>query len=71
MAAFGESTDSPSGSVEDVLKAIEAEIDRLGWVPVQESIWIAQHFSGKKRDELRLGELTLLLRQLKQLHRSL
>lgn len=66
LAASGDQTDSLAEPVGSVLKAIAAELDRLGWVSVQESIWIAQHFNGKKRDELSLGELTLLLRQLKQ-----
>ncbi|MBD2054642.1 hypothetical protein H6F88_01120 [Oculatella sp. FACHB-28] len=66
----GDQTASPAESGGCVLNAIEVEIARLDWTPELESIWIAQHFSGKTRSELSLGELVLLLRQLKQLHRS-
>jgi hypothetical protein len=67
----GNRTNSPPQSVQVLLSAIESEVERLGWIAAQESIWTAQHFAGKERSQLSARELVLLLRQLKQLHRSL
>ncbi|MBD1866737.1 hypothetical protein H6F95_05330 [Cyanobacteria bacterium FACHB-471] len=64
-------TNSPPQSVQVLLSAIESEVERLGWIAAQGSIWVAQHFAGKERSQLSARELVLLLRQLKQLHQNL
>lgn len=65
--ASGEHLSSPTESMGLTLKAIEVEIDRLGWVPVQVSIWVTQHFASKSLWQLSLKELSVFLVQLKQL----
>lgn len=71
LAMSGNQIEPPPQSVQALLTAIESEVERLGWIEAQESVWVAQHFAGKQRSELSARELVLLLRQLKQLHRNL
>lgn len=60
-------TRSLTEPVKALLKAIEIEVNRLQWLPIQELIWIDQHFGGRSKSQLNVGDLEMLLDQLRRL----